>query len=94
MQRELYALGSAVFEVTAWKFPYADISGDIWDIIESGTMPVMADNNPACDIITRCWYFGYDSAKAVADDLADVLDAKKQTLLPDTPEFLFDWTRG
>ncbi|OBR14876.1 Cyclin-dependent kinase 4 [Colletotrichum higginsianum IMI 349063] len=29
MQRELYALGSAVFEVTAWKFPYADTSGEI-----------------------------------------------------------------
>ncbi|TQN73127.1 Tyrosine-protein kinase JAK1 [Colletotrichum shisoi] len=73
MQRELYALGSAVLEVTAWKFPYADVSGDIWGIIESGTMPVIADNNPARDIITRCWDFGYDSAEAVADDLADVL---------------------
>ncbi|KAK7417669.1 hypothetical protein QQZ08_011555 [Neonectria magnoliae] len=72
MQRELYALGSAVYEITAWKFPYADISGDIWDIVESGTMPVIADNNVARDIITRCWNFEYDSAGAVADDLAAV----------------------
>ncbi|ROW16524.1 hypothetical protein VPNG_02838 [Cytospora leucostoma] len=73
MQRELYALGSAIFESTAWKFPYADFSGDIWDLVESGTMPVIADNNVARDIITRCWNFGYDTAGAVADDLAAVL---------------------
>lgn len=73
MQRELYALGSAVFEITAWKYPYAGISGDIWDNVESGTMPVIADNNVARDIITRCWNFGYDAAGAVADDLAAVL---------------------
>jgi serine/threonine protein kinase len=72
MQRELYALGSAVYEITAWKFPYAGISGDIWDIVESGIMPIIADNNVARDIITRCWNFEYDSAGAVADDLAAV----------------------
>lgn len=74
MQRELYALGSAVYEITAWKFPYAGISGDIWDIVESGTMPVIADNNVARDIITRCWNFEYDSAGAVADDLAAIFE--------------------
>ncbi|KPM43441.1 hypothetical protein AK830_g3148 [Neonectria ditissima] len=72
MQRELYALGSAVYEITEWKFPYAEISGDIWDIVESGTMPVIADSNVTRDIITRCWNFKYDSAGAVADDLAAV----------------------
>ncbi|TPX10730.1 uncharacterized protein E0L32_008299 [Thyridium curvatum] len=72
MQRELYALGSAVYEITAWKFPYAGVSGDIWDIVESGTMPVIADDNVARDIITRCWNFEYDSAASVADDLAAI----------------------
>ncbi|KAF4436473.1 TKL protein kinase [Fusarium austroafricanum] len=73
MQRELYALGSAIYEITAWKFPYAEISGDIWDIVESGTMPVIGENNVAHDIITRCWNFGYDSAEAVAGDLTAAL---------------------
>lgn len=73
MQRELYALGSAVYEITEWKFPYADICGDIWDIVESGKMPVIADSNVARDIITRCWNFEYDSARAVADGLTAVL---------------------
>ncbi|RSL67315.1 hypothetical protein CEP51_012690 [Fusarium floridanum] len=74
MQRELYAIGSAVYEITTWKRPYAEISGDIWDIVESGTMPVIADNNVAREIITRCWNFEYGSAGAVADELATILD--------------------
>ncbi|KAK7418942.1 hypothetical protein QQX98_003645 [Neonectria punicea] len=70
MQRELYALGSAVYEITEWKSPYADIGGDIWTILENGIVPVIADKNIARDIIMRCWDFKYDSAGAVADDLA------------------------
>lgn len=72
MQRELYALGSAIYEITEWKFPYAEMSGDVWDIVESGAMPVVADNNIARDIVMRCWNFEYDSAGAVADDVAAV----------------------
>ncbi|KAF5020904.1 hypothetical protein F66182_7056 [Fusarium sp. NRRL 66182] len=73
MQRELYALGSAVYEITSWKFPYAEVSGDIWDIVESGMMPVIGEHNVARHVITRCWNFGYDSAGAVAGDLVAVL---------------------
>jgi serine/threonine protein kinase len=69
MQRELYALGSAIYETTSWKRPYEGVEGDIWDIVEGGTMPVIGEDNVAREIITRCWNFGYDSAKAVAEDL-------------------------
>ncbi|KAK7415589.1 hypothetical protein QQZ08_012305 [Neonectria magnoliae] len=54
MQRELYALGSAVYEITEWKSPYSEVSGDIWTILESGTMPVIANDNVTRDIIARC----------------------------------------
>ncbi|UPK91811.1 hypothetical protein LCI18_002746 [Fusarium solani-melongenae] len=74
MQRELYALGSAIHEITTWKSPSAGISRDIWDIAESGTMPVIANNNVARDIVTRCWNFECDSAGDVVDDLAAVLE--------------------
>jgi serine/threonine protein kinase len=70
MQRELYALGSAVYEITEWKGPYAEVDGDVWDVLESGETPVIADDNPARDIIARCWTFDHDSAAVVADDLA------------------------
>lgn len=69
MERELYALGSAIYEITEWKFPYAGIDGDIWDIVEAGTIPVIGIENTAGGIIDRCWKFGYDSASAVLGDL-------------------------
>lgn len=74
MQRELYALGSAIYEITTWKFPYADIEGDIWTVVESGTMPVIADDNVAREVIQQCWNLKYDSALAVANDLASILE--------------------
>ncbi|KAF5719308.1 TKL kinase [Fusarium globosum] len=70
MQRELYALGSAIYEIMEWKFPYAGIDGDIWDIVEAGTMPVIESENIAGRIIDRCWQLGYDSASTILDDLA------------------------
>ncbi|KAG5744981.1 hypothetical protein H9Q69_001799 [Fusarium xylarioides] len=73
MQRELYALGSAIYEITEWKFPYAGIDGDIWEIVEAGIMPVIGSENIAGGIIERCWKFGYDSASALLDDLAAIV---------------------
>ncbi|KAK0621704.1 TKL protein kinase [Bombardia bombarda] len=72
LQRELSALGSAVYEITEWEVPYAHISDeeDIWGIVENGQRPAIANDNVARDIITRCWDYGYDSARAVAIDLA------------------------
>lgn len=69
MERELYALGSAIYEITEWKFPYAGIDGDIWDIAEAGIIPAIGIENIAGGIIYRCWKFGYDSASAVLGDL-------------------------
>ncbi|KAL2017244.1 hypothetical protein VTK56DRAFT_2403 [Thermocarpiscus australiensis] len=72
LQRELYALGSAVYEITEWEVPYAHIGDDedIWDVVEGGQMPIISNDNIARDIITRCWDYGYDSAGPVAIDLA------------------------
>ncbi|CCT75831.1 uncharacterized protein FFB20_00844 [Fusarium fujikuroi] len=73
MERELYAVGSAIYEITEWKFPYAGIDGDIWDIVEAGIAPVIGIENTARGIIYRCWKFGYDSASAVLGDLTALL---------------------
>ncbi|KAF4951594.1 hypothetical protein FGADI_7369 [Fusarium gaditjirri] len=56
MQRELYALGSLIYEITEWKFPYAGIDGDIWEIVEAGTIPVigiMATSTPGLFKVTN-----------------------------------------
>lgn len=77
MQQELYALGSAVYEITEWKRPYAEFvdkeAVDIWEVVESGVMPEITDHNVAQDIILRCWHFEYESARDVADDLAALI---------------------
>ncbi|KAK1771317.1 hypothetical protein QBC33DRAFT_523299 [Phialemonium atrogriseum] len=77
MQQELYALGSAVYEIIEWKRPYAEFVDkegvDIWEVVESGVMPEITDHNVAQDIILRCWHFEYESARDVADDLAALI---------------------
>jgi hypothetical protein len=64
MQRELYALGSAIYEITEWKVPYAGVDGDAWEIVEAGTVSVISNENITREIISRCWSFGYESASA------------------------------
>ncbi|KAK4109990.1 TKL protein kinase [Canariomyces notabilis] len=71
LQRELFALGSAVYEITEWKAPYSHVEEEeIDDFVEQGNKPEIAEDNVARDIIRRCWDFGYDSAQDVSMDLA------------------------
>ncbi|KAF5560179.1 TKL kinase [Fusarium napiforme] len=66
MQRELYALGSAIYEITEWKIPYAGIDGDTWEIVDAGLAPVIAGENITGEIINRCWKFGtFESFKEI-----------------------------
>lgn len=82
MQRELYALGSAIYEITEWKRPYAEFIDrqdvDIWSIVESGIMPKVAEDNVAQNLIVRCWAFKYESARAIAADLAALCQQQKE----------------
>lgn len=73
MQRELYALGSAIYEITEWKCPYADVADrmnvNIWAIVEGGTMPQLSEDNVARDIILGCWENRYTSSAHVSESL-------------------------
>jgi len=77
MQRELYALGSAIYQITEWKRPYAEFvdmeNVDIWEVVEGGVMPQISDHNVAQDIILRCWHFEYELAQDVEGDLAALI---------------------
>lgn len=77
MQQELYALGSAVYEITEWKRPYAEFNNthevDFWTaVLGRGTVPEISENNAARHIILHCWGFQYESAQEVADDLGSL----------------------
>lgn len=57
MARELFALGSAIYEITEWKVPYGNSTSEqeAGKRINRGELPVLDENNPARDIIMRCW---------------------------------------
>ena len=71
MQRELYALGSAIYEIVEWRRPYSEAANrfEVYEIFEGGGMPEISDDNIARVIIRRCWDFKYESAQAVVEDL-------------------------
>lgn len=57
MARELFALGSAIYEITEWKVPYGNSTSEdeAGKILSCGGLPVLDEKNPARDIIMRCW---------------------------------------
>ncbi|SPO03489.1 uncharacterized protein DNG_06172 [Cephalotrichum gorgonifer] len=69
--KELFALGSAIFEITEWKLPFDPI--DDFEIInrmvsEDKLTPIPEDN-PARDIIDGCWQERYGRAESIVEDL-------------------------
>ena len=55
--RELSALSSAISETTEWKVPYDDSTTEqeAGKMLDCGELPVLDENNPARDVIMRCW---------------------------------------
>lgn len=73
-QKELFALGSAIYEITEWEKPYAKVDdNNIDQVLHSGQRPTISDWNCARDIIMRCWDFEYSLVRIVAEDLASLL---------------------
>lgn len=58
MAREIFALGTALYEIIEWKVPYG-ISTDDEEVVDPckrrGELPVLSKDNPAKNIIMRCW---------------------------------------
>lgn len=82
MEQELFALGTAIYEITEWKVPY-DAAVDDKEVdmaLGRGEWPVLSDDNPARGIIQRCWGFQCASAQ----DAVDTLRAASNAL--DSPE--------
>lgn len=68
-KRELFALGCGIYEITAWKTPYAELP------IEQAVAKYSKGDFPdtqdlvAGDIIRKCWHEEYDAAADVEEDL-------------------------
>ncbi|AEO61113.1 hypothetical protein MYCTH_2113082 [Thermothelomyces thermophilus ATCC 42464] len=73
VELELFALGTAICEITQWAVPYGR-PGEVDDEavqrkLARGEYPRVSDDNPARDIIWKLWHFNYRSAQDAANDL-------------------------
>lgn len=79
IHREIYALGSAIYELTEWRVPYGseyDVPREeVEQMMIAGKYPEISAGNPAEGIILRCWAYKYESAQQVVQDLRTRLDA-------------------
>ncbi|KAI0107506.1 kinase-like domain-containing protein [Nemania sp. FL0031] len=67
---ELFALGTAICEITEWAVPYGSIeAAELQERLLNREYPHIAENNPVRDIIHKLWHFEYGSAREVADAL-------------------------
>lgn len=87
MRRELFALGSAIYEVLEWKVPYGSstevLDGDVAKALSNGKWPDISHDNPAKAIIQKLWEYSYESSTEVLHDLQTlVLSYKQRQSLP------------
>jgi len=75
MKRELFALGSAICEITEWTVPYGEKTDheEVEAKVRGGEWPYTSKDNPAGAVLTKCWKYQYSSAKDVVADLHQVL---------------------
>ncbi|KAI3341730.1 kinase-like domain-containing protein [Ustulina deusta] len=67
---ELFALGTAICEITELAIPYGSIEvEELQQKLLDRVYPHITENNPVRDIIQKLWHFEYGSAQEVADAL-------------------------
>ncbi|KAL1845445.1 hypothetical protein VTK73DRAFT_558 [Phialemonium thermophilum] len=77
-KRELFALGSAIYEMMAWSQPYEGMGdADIEEKYAAEEFPGL-DGITASHIIRKCWAEEYESSDEVAEALRDIISSKKK----------------
>ncbi|KAI0543267.1 kinase-like domain-containing protein [Xylaria digitata] len=67
---ELFALGTAICEITEWVVPYGSIEvEELQQKLLDGEYPHITENNPVRDVIQKLWHFEYGSAQEAVDAL-------------------------
>ena len=69
LKRELFSLGSAIYEIITWKRPFPELSDDEVDNKYAREEFPLLDGNIARHIIWDCWAELYTTAQEVANDL-------------------------
>ncbi|EJT71453.1 serine/threonine protein kinase [Gaeumannomyces tritici R3-111a-1] len=77
IHRELFALGSAICEITEWTVPYGPEHEVTYEEVQAmllaGEWPDISLDNPAEDIIRRCWDYQYVAASEIVEDLESII---------------------
>lgn len=68
MKRELFALGSAIYEFSAWEQLFPELTDDEADSKYAWEFPSV-EGNISRHILWNCWAEAYETAQEVADDL-------------------------
>lgn len=77
LKREIFALGTAIYEITEWTVPYGpktDVSEDqVIAALRDFEWPQMSNDNPARSIIRGCWEYAYGQSQKIAESLHTLL---------------------
>ncbi|KAF4948551.1 hypothetical protein FGADI_9546 [Fusarium gaditjirri] len=69
-EKELFALGTGICEITEWSVPYGEIEIDeLQEKLIKGKYPDLSEDNPARHVIQKLWNLEYASVREVADAL-------------------------
>ncbi|RYC81645.1 hypothetical protein BFJ63_vAg15452 [Fusarium oxysporum f. sp. narcissi] len=73
-EKELFALGTGICEITEWSVPYGEIGiGELQEKLMKGKYPHLSGENPARHVIQKLWNLEYTSAQEVADALRELV---------------------
>ncbi|KAK4108614.1 kinase-like protein [Canariomyces notabilis] len=79
VELELFALGTAICEITEWAVPYGrpeEVDEDaVQRMLARGEYPHVSDDNPARDVIWRLWRLEYRSGGDAVKDLKAILNS-------------------
>ncbi|KIH93384.1 hypothetical protein SPBR_04386 [Sporothrix brasiliensis 5110] len=70
IKRDLFALGSAIYEITMWKRPFQGMSDEMVELSYARETFPSLEGNMAGPIIQKCWDEEFDRAEEVSEALA------------------------
>ena len=79
-ERDLFALGSAIYEIMSWKKPFPELTDDeVLGQFEQEKFPDVS-NVPCGNVVRKCWNEEYDGAESVMLALQAVMRAQRDEM--------------
>jgi serine/threonine protein kinase len=74
LEKELFALGTAICEITEWTVPYGPIEiEELQQKLMDGEYPYVDNSNPVKGVSQKLWHFEYNSAQEAVEALRTAL---------------------